>query len=66
MSGETITATVEICVQVGIDDYRLKRYSRNFDASITLADIISWAKSMGVENPGINDVIFSDFTGSSF
>jgi hypothetical protein len=56
-----ITATVQIATASGQVVY----FSRNFDDSRPISNIISWAENMGVKNPTINDIIFSDFTGES-
>jgi len=60
-----ITVTITDCVQVGIDSFKDKRYSRVYCTSMSIDTILNWAKSVGIKNPTINDLEFSDYTGSS-
>ena len=60
-----ITVTIVDCVQVGIDEFKDKRYSRVYCTSMSIDAMLNWAESEGLKNPTINDLEFSDYTGSS-
>lgn len=60
-----VTAVVEICQQVGPEDWHMKRFSRNFSVDRQISDLISWAENMGVKNATITDIILCDYTGKS-
>lgn len=55
-----IAVTYTSCVQVGVESYRDKSITRIFPTHEAIEDIFIWAKAMGVQNPRINDFIFSD------
>lgn len=60
-----VTVTIEECVQIGPDDFRMKRYSRTFSTNRPLKDMISWAENMGIKGATINSLTFHDYTGES-
>lgn len=60
-----VTVVIEECVQIGPDDFRMKRYSRNFSVDRPLKDMIAWAENMGIKGATVNSLTFYDYTGSS-
>lgn len=50
-----IIARIEKCVQIGSDDYRVYPITKIFDSTITIDEIISWAKTNG-PNYFLNDI----------
>lgn len=60
-----ITVTIQFCVQVGENSFKDARFSRNFSKDMPIKTMLEWAGNMGVKNPSISDLVFSDFTGSS-
>lgn len=66
MAKEMVTVIIERCVQVGPNDFRVVRVARNFSVSRSLADILAWASSAGLENPTVNDLMFCQYSGASY
>lgn len=60
-----ITVVIEDCVQIGPNDFRMKRFSRNFCISCPIKDMIEWAESMGIKGATVNSLTFYDYTGRS-
>ncbi|SEN68117.1 hypothetical protein [Nitrosomonas marina] len=65
MSESSIVATISFCEQIGENDFIQRRHSRVFEITRSVKDILQWAEVMGIKNPGINDIQFSEYTGSS-
>ena len=65
-SPDRIIVTYGQTVQVGPDDFRYKTVGRVFKTTRPIGDVLSWLESMGVKNPCITDVTFTEYTGESF
>lgn len=55
-----IIATICVCAQVGIDEFRDYRTSKVFYIKTSIGDILEWAKKSGLKEPHINDIVFSE------
>ena len=58
-------ATVTNAEQNGPESWSRRRISREFAVNRSIQDVLTWAESMGLENPRISDVVLSEYTGSS-
>jgi len=62
---EQVAVVIEEYVQIWMEEYRMKRFSRNFAVTRSIKDMITWANSIGIKNATVNDLVFYDYTGSS-
>lgn len=61
-----ITAIIKVTEQVGPSDWHTSRFTRNFDESRSIQDILSWAKNMNLGfTPTINSIELAEHTGDS-
>lgn len=60
-----ITVTVVKRVQITETSFHDERFSRVFSIDRSIETILNWAENMGISQPTINDLEFSDYTGSS-
>ena len=58
-------ATVTNAGQNGPESWNQRRISREFAVNRSIQDVLTWAESMGFENPRISDIVLSEYTGSS-
>lgn len=65
MSKKEIMVTLSQAVQCGENEFKQVRVSRGFAISRPIEDMLSWATAQGIKNATINDLIFSEYTGSS-
>ena len=54
-------ATVTSCVQVGPNDYETQRYSKVFDYSESMNDVMAWCSSVYHGDHNVNSVVLSHF-----
>jgi len=65
MKTKEIVVTVS-CLQPSEDDQnKWVTKSRIFSINRPIADMLSWARNEGCPDPKINDLILSEYTGSS-
>lgn len=51
------TAILSICVQIGIDIWKQEYYTKVFDNTATIEEVLTWAKNY-IPYAKINDIIF--------
>lgn len=47
MKNESVRALLQVCNQIGPDDFEMRLHSRTFSKSATLEEIEEWAKKYG-------------------
>jgi hypothetical protein len=55
-----IAVTYTSCVQVGVESYRDNHVTKIFSFDDSFANILQWAKSIGVRDPKLGDFIISE------
>ena len=65
MEEKQVTVVIEVCEQIGPDNFKMKRFSRNFAISRPMKDMIMWAENMGIKNASVSSLRFHDYTGAS-
>jgi hypothetical protein len=65
MNDRNIVATIQICIQIGENDFKQHRESRVFSTHRTIKDLLNWAESSGIKNPQMSDLQISEYTGES-
>lgn len=65
MSDKKIAVTVIGCKQVSIYDYITVRDTRLFSVNRPIKDMLSWAGSLGIKKPTVNDLQMSEYHGDS-
>ena len=52
-------ATITSCIQVGPNDFDTQRYSKVFDYSESMSDVMAWATTLYCGELTINSVVLS-------
>ena len=60
MSNKKFVVTHSDYVRVNPEEFRLERTSKVFSDTSSIGDILEWLRSMGVKQPRITGVDFSD------
>ena len=61
MKNKKISATVSFPVQIGYDTWKQHSVTKIFDVdSTTMKDLFDWMRSLGLTNPTVSDLHFSE------
>lgn len=52
-------ATITSCIQVGPNDFDTQRYSKVFDYSESMSDVMAWATTLYCGEHTVNSVVLS-------